>query len=349
MNEDFFHDSVSGTTTLNGSTPVAPNHLFQVGSETKSFIAAIILQLEAERKLSIEDPIGNYISDISEAWKNITIKQLLNHTSGIPNYTDVLEELYYADKNFDFKKQWATYELINLVTNKPLNFEPGTGWFYSNTNYVLLGLIIEIVSRHPVDDEIKARILSQLHLANTHYLPSLYTDQIMRKMAHGYSERNFFPDEPKDITDTNSSWANTAGAIVSTSHDMAIWLKNLLFNDALLPEQQREELMTLVDGVLPKNGAPIGYGLGIVHDYATFREESWWHSGGTLGFSALMVWLKCHNIIITTNINHISADRDIYNLVQELAAFLQKTEDSNYCLPEKSLLSQQSYPGKLLD
>lgn len=327
-------DFVSGTTTLSTNIPVQRDNLFQIGSETKSFIAVILLQLEAEGLLSINDKIGKWLPQVASDWKEITIKQLLNHTSGIFNYTEVLDEMVHNDKNLDLKKQWTSYELINLVINKPSYFKPGAGWHYSNTNYVLAGMIIENATGKSVNDEIKTRLTEPLQLTNTYYLPHLYSEQIMQRMMHGYSSRGYFPNEPKDVTDTNNSWANAAGAIVSTSHDMAIWFKKLS-SGALLPAKQMNELMTLVD---KSNGQPLpittnqaGYGLGVMHDFDTFGNETWWHSGGTLGYSSLMVWLKCSDIVITANINHLSSTRDIYALTKDLASYIQKSSQTTTC------------------
>ncbi|TAL66144.1 MAG: class A beta-lactamase-related serine hydrolase, partial [Legionella sp.] len=291
-------------------------------SETKSFIATIILQLESERSLSINDPISKYLSHIPQQWNEITIKQLLNHSSGIVNYTDVLEELWHKN-NIDFQKQFTSEELVNLVIDKPLYFKPGSNWHYSNTNYVLAGMIIQNITGKLIDEEINSRIIDNLHLSNTYYHASLYDEQLLSQMAHGYSDRGFFPDEPYDITETNISWANTAGAMISTSHDMSIWFKNLL-DGTLLPKQQFDEMMTFVDGIFPNSTIPIEYGLGIIHDVETFGTEAWWHSGGTLGYNAMMVKLKSPDVLITINISHTTAKREIYAMVRTIAAYIKK-------------------------
>ncbi|WED42854.1 serine hydrolase domain-containing protein [Legionella cardiaca] len=322
--EDIPHDFVSGTTTIDGSISIRPDHLFQIGSETKSFIAAIILQLEEEGALSIHDPVGNYLEDMPITWQNVTIQQLLNHSSGIVNYTDVLDVMGH-EPDFDFLKSWSSRELINLVLEKPLYFSPGTGWHYSNTNYVLAGMVIEKITGRPIEETITNKIITPLQLTNTYYLSSLYNDDMLQRMAHGYSDRGYFPDEPKDITGTNISWANTAGAMIANSHDMAIWFRHLM-NGSVLASAQMDELMTVVDATLPNTAQKIDYGLGVVHDFDTFSEEAWWHSGGTLGYSALMVWLKEENIVITANLNHVTATRDSYELMKHLVAFIKNAE-----------------------
>lgn len=318
--ESFIHDFASGTTTIDGNAPIQTNHLFQIGSETKSFIATIILQLEGEGLLSIEDSLSNYLENLPPSWQNITIEQLLNHQSGIFNYTDVLEVMVRENK-FDLSKTWTSNELVQLVVDKALYFPPGSGWHYSNTNYVLAGQIIEKITQRSIAEELQSRLFTPLQLNNTYYLPSIYTDNMLQRMAHGYSERGLFPDEPRDITSTNNSWANAAGAIVATSHDTAQWFRHLM-NGSLLAPQQMTELMSVVDATLPNTTQKIDYGLGVIHDKKTFQEEAWWHSGGTLGYSALMIWLKDSDIVITANISHINATRDIYVIMSDLVDYI---------------------------
>ncbi|MFC3907914.1 serine hydrolase domain-containing protein [Legionella dresdenensis] len=315
-------DFVSGYTTLEQSAALKPDNLFQIGSETKSFIAALILLWEAEGKLSIDDSVSEYLSDLPQSWQNITIRQLLNHTSGIYNYTDVLDKKV-RQGDFDFNQQWTSEELVNLVTEEPLYFEPGAGWHYSNTNYVLAGLIIEQVSGSELTGQLKARLIEPLQLQDTFYLPASYSPQIMERMAHGYSDRGYFPDEPKDITDFSHSWTNAAGGMVATSHDTALWIKALA-QGYILPPTQMQELMTTINATLP-NKLKVQYGLGIIHDDKTFGEEAWWHSGGTLGFSSLMIWLKSSDVILTVNISHYAKGEDLYLIAQELADALHKS------------------------
>lgn len=333
--EEHSRDFVSGSTTMDGVTPIKPDHLFQIGSETKSFIAAIILQLEAEGWLSIYHPVGKYLQNIPDSWKKITIRQLLNHTSGIFNYTET-DEFLSIEKSSDFKKQWVPEELIKLIINKKPYFEPGMGFHYSNTNYVLAGMIIRAVTGKSVEEEIKSRLLDPSHLSNTYYLPRTYNEDIMQRMAHGYFKLANSPSI--DVTDYNMSMADAAGAIISTSRDTAIWLRQLLTTDSILPDRQRNEMMNLVDEdngqPLPNTSNKIGYGLGIEHGFISDSSggEIWTHGGGTMGYISNMIWLKCNNVVITTIINISSEDNNGNGaLVNDLIAYIQKTDTSNQC------------------
>jgi D-alanyl-D-alanine carboxypeptidase len=191
-------------------------------------------------------------------------------------------------------------ELIQLVEDKPMYFAPGEGWHYSDTNYVLAGMIISAVTGHSVEEELKARFFQPLHLNHTYYLLSSPPDYLRPKMAHGYELRDNNP--PVDATYLDLSMADAAGAIISSAHDTAIWFKTLLTTNTVLSAKQRTKLMTLVD----KNGQPTsgsGSGLGIFRDYNQYGEEVWSHTGGTPGYRSAMLWLKSQNIVVTMLIN----------------------------------------------
>lgn len=305
------HDFVSGTTTLNGTQPVTPLNLFQIGSETKSFTAATLLMLEAEGKLSLDDPIAKWLPQrIPTSWQTITIRQLLNQSSKIYNYTDsddFVSQLFSGD----FKKTWTSDELIQLAFDKPFC----DTWCYSNTNFILAGMIIEAVTGDSIEHVMTTRLFNPLQLKNTYYFPNIQI--VLPRMAHGYSKSGTFPVEPKDITDLNLSWGRTSGAIVSNSHDTAIWLKKLL-DGSLLPKKQLEELTTTVP-----EGDGSYYGLGLEQDFDSFNQETWEHNGKSLGYSSWMIWLKKSDIVITIIINDATRDMsDINRLLLDLSRYL---------------------------
>lgn len=304
-------DFVSGTTTLNGVIPVTSNHLFQIGSETKSFTAAALLMLEAEGRLSLDDPIVKWLPQIPVDWQKITVRELLNQSSRLYSYSDsddFVSQLIASD----FKKNWNSEELIRFAFDKPRCGK----WCYSNTNFILAGMIIEAASKDSVEHVMETRLFKPLALTNTYYFPQI--DTILSRMVHGYSKKGTFPVEPKDITELNLSWGRTSGAIFSNSHDTAIWLKKLL-DGTLLPKKQLSELTTVVP---EDDGAH--YGLGIEQDFESFGEETWEHNGGTLGYSSWMVWLKQSDIVITILISDATKDRDDINqLLSDLVNYIK--------------------------
>jgi D-alanyl-D-alanine carboxypeptidase len=322
---------VSGTTTIDGTTLVKPTDLFQIGSVTKSFIAAILLRLEADGWLSMDDPIGKWLPhQIPSDWKNITIKQLLTHTSGIVNYTET-DEFNRVQRDNNYKKQWTSEELISFAINKPPYFQPSEGFHYSNTNYILAGMVISSVPGKSVEKEMKTLLSKTLPSSNTYYLPHPYSKDIMDRMAHGYYSSD--TDSLIDATDDNMSMAGTAGAMVSTSEDIASWVRKLLTTTSALPEKQRSEMMSLVD---IENGQPIpmtsektGYGLGVMHG-SIFGSKAWMHGGGTRGYLTEMVWLTCQDVVVTTIIN-ISSEDGTESLIADLISYIQKSDTLNQC------------------
>lgn len=342
------HDFASGMTTLEGSNLVSTNHLFQIGSQTKSFTAATILLLEAKELLSIEDPIDKWLPNVPTSWKNITIRQLLNHTSGIFNFTESEKWVTTAIKDH-FQKQWTEEEIVSYVKEEPSYFAPGKGYHYSNTNYVLASMIVRAVTGVAMQEKFEELILKPLQLENTHYISSFYSESILEHMAHGYSFQTLYPGEVKDVTYFNNSWGHGAGAMISTTHDTAIWLKKIL-NGTLLPLTQMNEMLALVDN---EEGKPLaqddpkpGDGLGIGREYI-FGEEIWGHSGGTLGYNSIMSWLKCRDIVIAVAVNdskNMSDEgSDSARLVADLISYLRKVDSSSQCAVSSNIDPRTSH------
>jgi D-alanyl-D-alanine carboxypeptidase len=158
----------SGKRRLNPAAPVTENTFFQIGSITKTFTSAAILKLESEGKLSINNKIGKWFPQYPR-WKNITIRQLLNMTSGINGYEANPE----FSKN-ELKKEWTTHDLINLAYKIRQYSQPGVKWHYSNTNYLLLGEIIEKVTHESLDSIFNRYFYSKYHLNHTVVMSDTY-------------------------------------------------------------------------------------------------------------------------------------------------------------------------------
>ena len=167
---------------LNG-TAVTNNSLFRIGSNSKAFLVVVMLQLEAEGKLSLDDKLSKFFPNDFPKWQNVTIKQMLNMTSGIPEYTSILIETYGNNP----KRNFSTDEILNEVKNKDLRYSPGSHYFYSNTNYVLANKIIEKITKNKLANEIENRIFKKLNLNHSFYInhlpkediPSTYHENIM--------------------------------------------------------------------------------------------------------------------------------------------------------------------------
>ena len=255
--------------------PIGPDTLFQIGSNTKAFTAALILKLEAAGKLRLDDTIGRWLPQYA-AWRDVTIRSLLNMTSPIPNYSETVEigEIEVADIHHQFSDK----DLIGFVD--PANghsFPPATGWFYSNTNYILAGLIIEAASGLSYEQALTTMILEPLGLKDTFYPdgphpgPAALGSQIARVPRALYMLQDCLDYQPKpcsvstlapligkDVRTQNMSWAEPAGAMVSTPHDLALWIR-ALFEKRVIPETQLGEMTTArvaKDRLAPKRGNP---------------------------------------------------------------------------------------------
>lgn len=300
----------SGTTSYASGEKTKGDTLFQAGSITKSFTSTIILNLEAQGKLNINDPITKYLPQY-QRWHNVTIRQLLNHTSGIYNYTTA--GAFNNIRKYSPAAQFTPEAIVNIALQHRDYFPPGQGWKYSNTNYVLAGMIIQKVSGQPVDAVMNHYLHggSRLNLLHTFYLAGKYSMAFISRMAHGYSS------EGHDVTWENMSWAGSAGAIVTTTEDLLIWWRGL-FHYQILPPQQMAQLTTLVcEGVsrscypgehmphLTDNEVGKGYGLGVIQSgYGSRRVGTvWWHNGSTKGFKAIVMWFPKSNIYMALAIN----------------------------------------------
>ncbi|MGE7635742.1 serine hydrolase domain-containing protein [Bacillus paramycoides] len=251
---------------------------FRIGSVTKTFTATVLLQLAGENRLNLDDSIEKWLPGVIQGngydGKQITIRQVLNHTSGIANYIQ--------SKDFDImdtKKTFTAEELVKMGLSLPPDFAPGKGWSYSNTGYVLLGILIEKVTGNSYAEEIENRIIEPLELSNT-FLPGNSSVIPGTNHARGYVQ----PDgasELKDVTYYNPSMGSSAGDMISTADDLNKFFSYLL-SGKLLKEQQLKQMLTTV----PTGRAELGgYGLGIYETKLPNGVSIWGHSGGIPGFS----------------------------------------------------------------
>jgi D-alanyl-D-alanine carboxypeptidase len=259
----------SGFGNLVARRPIRPGDRVRVGSVTKTFVATIVLQLAAEGTLGLDDPIQRRLPGLIPGGAVITIRQLLSHTSGIPDYAD---DAFVHGVFDDPRRIWAPRELISRATSQPVLFAPGARFAYSNTGYIALGLIVEEATGRPLADEVRRRIVAPLRLRAT----SLDAGpRIAGRHAHGYT-RYHGARTPLDITDIGQSFAWAAGALVSTADDLASFYRALL-GGRLLPPR----LLAAMRPALPFEGQR--WGLGLV-ETPHRCGPSWGHGGETLGY-----------------------------------------------------------------
>jgi D-alanyl-D-alanine carboxypeptidase len=286
----------SGFGNVRTKTPVPWNAKFRIGSYTKTFVATTVLQLVGEGRLSLEDTVERWLPGVVAGNGNdgtkITVRQLLQHTSGLHNYIDKLPWLF-LEKPF-VKNRFRTVTpqtAVALAMQEPPDFAPGTQWNYSNTGYALIGMIIERVTGHSWQREVQTRILRPLNLRDT-FLPNTYP-RIPRPHAIGYErfpEKGLEADpkdprygEPIDATVQNPSWGGAAGEMISTTDDGNRFLKALLRGKVLAPAQLAEMRKTVPAPPFAEVLPGVQYGLGLMH-IPTSCGSYWGHGGDIQGF-----------------------------------------------------------------
>jgi D-alanyl-D-alanine carboxypeptidase len=254
-----------------------PTDRFRAGSNTKTFVATVALQLVAEGKLKLSDTVGQALPGILPYGDKVNLRQLLNMTGGVPDYVPGLEAKMAADRSF-LTRSYTPRELVAMVGDKP-DFAPGTSWNYSTTGYLLAGLMIERATGNSLGDELEQRIFEPLRMRDT-YLPGA-TAAIEGHHANGYGELD---GKLVDLTDLNASAAWAGGGAVTTATDMAQYWRALLGGKLLAPAQLKAMKTTVPVG----HGYPGSYGLGLLH-WTMFAKECGqiWGNGGDLpGFSS---------------------------------------------------------------
>jgi D-alanyl-D-alanine carboxypeptidase len=248
--------------------PMRAGDRFRIGSLTKTFTAAVVLQLAGEDELGLDDTVEQWLPGLVPGGERITVRQLLNHTSGLFNYTE--DEQVLEGMLSDRRRAWSPRELVAIAAAHPPAFEPGTRWAYSNTGYIVLGLIAEAADGRPLAAQLRARIFAPLKLRHT----SLDSEpHIAGRYAHGYFG---FP-RPHDVSLLNPTGAWAAGAIVSNAADVGRFYRALLRGRLLRPEAMRA--MTTTVPIVP--GA--GFGLGIART-RTACGTAWMHGGDIPGY-----------------------------------------------------------------
>jgi D-alanyl-D-alanine carboxypeptidase len=258
------HDARAGVADVSTGAPVPLDAEFRIGSVTKTFVATVVLQMVGEGRLSLDDPVARWLPGVVDGNGNdgavITVRQLLEHTSGIPDYTDDVPALASAD---GFRaNRWRTYlpaQLVFLATGHPPVFPPGAGASYSNTNYVVLGMIINRVTGRSWAHEVETRIIDPLDLAHT-TVPGLFPF-VLGPHVEGYS--NFGAGGPIDVTVANQSMFDAAGSMISTAGDLTRFLTALVGGRLLAPAQLAAMETTIVAPQLAALWPGARYGLGL--------------------------------------------------------------------------------------
>jgi CubicO group peptidase (beta-lactamase class C family) len=275
-------DKGYGMAVLEWNIPNTPETKFRLGSLTKQFTAALILLMQQDGKLNINDPVSKYLPDAPKAWEKITVANLLGHTSGIPNFTSFKEFGAWAASAHTWEEEYAFFK------DKPLDFEPGTKYDYSNSNYEVLGGILEKVSGKKYGDLLRERLFAPLGMNDS----GLDNDElILPQRADGYKPG------PKGLMVARSESMSvpfSAGSIYSTTGDLLKW-EHGLFGGKVLSSDSLKAMTT------PGKG---GYGLGVeVSNQDGVKVVK--HGGGIEGFNTNLIYVPEERIcvVVLANVN----------------------------------------------
>lgn len=274
-------DYTAGTGDRRTGAAVPVNGQVRAGSNTKSFTAAVVLQLVGEGKVKLDEPIETYLPGLVHGdgidGKRITVRNLLQHTSGLPDYTQSLDPDPFKIRDTYYNPR----DMLDLALSKKAEFKPGAKWRYSNTNYVLAGLLVEKVTDRPFGEELTNRIIRPLGLKDT-YWPTAGERGIRGTHPKGYGSTT--PGGPlKDITRLDPSQAWAAGQLVTTPRDLNHFFSALL-GGKVLDAAELKEMTTTVPATEGSVTPNTEYGLGLFRTPLSCGGDLWGHGGSIHGY-----------------------------------------------------------------
>jgi len=322
----------AGTTAIGADTTPAVTDLFRIGSVTKTMTVAAVLTLIQEEKIRVDDPVDTYVQGVPNG-ADITIAQLMNMRSGLHNYLDT--DGFRAAFGADPTKVWAPSELLAPAFAHPPSFAPGTEFEYSNTNTILLGLVLEKVEGTSLDRILAARFFDPLGMTDTQ-LPDPTITTLPDPSSRGYqygplqvSDKAMTPEEtaaaragtliPNDVTSQSSSWGWAAGGVVSTAADMLTWISSFVGGDLLDEADQQLWWDSIVIQHEEDPRAFYGYGISEIRFGA---NRLTYHEGQLPGFNTMATHDVANDVsmVVWTN---LSVTQDVDNAFTITARLLQ--------------------------
>ncbi len=283
-NGQVIYHKAFGMANLELDIPLKPDHVFRIGSVTKQFTCAAIMQLVEQGKLSLQDDLTKFIPDYPTQGKKITVEHLLTHTSGIKSYTGMKE---WDDEVR--RKDFTVSALIDYFKDQPMDFEPGTKQLYNNSGYILLGFIIEKVSGKTYAEYMAEYFFKPLGMKNSYYGD---VAPVIKNRVAGYSQA--------DVAGTYSNapylsmtQPYAAGSLLSTVEDLFIWTKALHGGKVVKPESLKK--MTTPHILPDGTNTHYGYGLSMNNLLGSPTVE---HSGGINGFLSDLVYLPKEDVCV---------------------------------------------------
>jgi D-alanyl-D-alanine carboxypeptidase len=297
---------VSGLADVAAERPVTRSTTFAIASVSKTFTSALVLALAEDGRIDLDAPVRRYLPTLKQVSPKILVRQLLDHTSGLRDYFfhPSIDHLLLSDPD----RRWTAGDALRYV-GKPY-FAPGKGWHYSNTNYLVLGLLAEAVGRKPLADQIRARFLRPLDLADTWFQP---TDRAPRDIAHGYRFRATGVDaKPIDLTGTGPiepftsvvTAAGGAGGYASTPADLVHWAR-ALYGGRVLRAETLARLTDVRSTARYDPRVPYGLGVQVLAIDGVITEG---HSGRILGFRSALRYVPERGIAVAVLANQSRTD-----------------------------------------
>ena len=304
----------------------------RVGSNTKTFVAVVVMQLVQEGKVGLDEPIETYLPGLIKGegidGSKITVRQLLQHTSGLPEYTDTTPG---RSDIFQIKDHYIPpRDLLDTALGKPAQFEPGAQWKYTNTNYLVLGMLVERVSQRPVGEQIDERIVKKLGLSHT-YLPGNGEKKLHGPHSQGYHLSA--EGKLEDMTDLDTSLAWAAGGMVSTPGELNTFFQAVL-DGRLLTQASIDEMKNGAVDASSHLGPGAVYGLGLIGTPLSCGGTAWGHHGGIAGYET-HDGVGPDGTAVTVTVTALSSDiADQSNLessAKEKAGKVDEVVDSTLC------------------
>lgn len=333
---DFEFVGVSGYADVENKLLMDTTHLFRIASTSKLFIGVLSVMLHCEGVITLDDPITHWlppsITDHIQYADKITVRQLLNHTSGIYEYGENKE--FWDAVSAAPTTQWSAEDVLVYVYDQPAYFEPGTNWYYSNTNYILAGLILDNALGYHHSQAIRIKILEPLNMASTFYE---HHDDVQGDYVHGYSDID--RDGVLDDVKIDQGYGLADSGIVSTVEDCAVLIESLFkedFPDAEYKDQFMREL-------LPQNNE--FYGLGIMK-YPTEFGTGYGNGGHFIGYESLVMYFPDHAVTVVYFVNGtgVSLDRVMDNLLDRIIKKTLSEVKVNYLSGTRRCRSGYSCP-----
>jgi D-alanyl-D-alanine carboxypeptidase len=306
-------EGAAGVADLSTGAPITLDHRFRISSATKLFVAAAVLQLVDEGALALD-------GEVSLLDGGMTVRQLLNHTSGLPHAVELNELFEPYRKNRAYRSEWTPRDVLALIESKPRLFSPSEGWFYSGSNYVVLGLIVEETTGVTLREELRRRIIEPLEFADTD-LPEPFPTPA--GLARGYlpADNPLLPDpgpDPVDVTEIEPfGWGGSG--MVSTARDMARFLRALLGGELLAPAMSAAMLSTVASDWEESDG----YGLGIeevtsIGEAASPCGAAWGHFGFSTGYTTVALASKTGDRQVVVMFNSHPMSEEVWGAVGRL-------------------------------